>query len=157
MAVRTSSRCVVGGCTSCAESAYATTPMRTLRGSRAAKALAAACDALMRLGATSGACMLPDTSIARMIVCCCAGKVSVAVGRAAATISTASDTSSNAGPACRRQPGERDTVLAARKRAGTPAARRRPRRNRTTYPAASSGRSTADHNNSGHRNIIVAP
>ena len=56
--------------------------MRTLEGWSATKAFAAACAAAIRLGCTSVARMLPETSMARMMVWCWDGKVTTAAGRA---------------------------------------------------------------------------
>ncbi len=58
----------VGVCTTLAVPANETMPRRTLRGSSSMNALAATCAALMRVGSTSVACMLRDTSIAIAIV-----------------------------------------------------------------------------------------
>ena len=80
-------------------------PTRTVRGSSLTKDLAASCAATMRLGCTSVARMLPDTSIARMMVSCWLGSVTTASGRAVATSSVASASSSSSGGTCRRQPG----------------------------------------------------
>ena len=66
-------------------------------------AFAAFCDATSRLGWTSVARMLPETSIARITVCCCDGSVTTAVGRAMPMINAASDSSSTAGGTWRRQ------------------------------------------------------
>ncbi len=85
IAATRSSRLSVGGCTTCAEPAKATIPTRTLRGSSARNALAAFCDATRRLGLTSVARMLPDTSMARMMVSWVDGRVITANGRDAAT------------------------------------------------------------------------
>ena len=92
-----SSRLRVGGCTTDAVAANDTTPIRALAGWSATKARAAACAAPMRFGSTSAARMLPDTSIARMIVSCCDGRVRVAVGRATATTSAVSASRNNSG------------------------------------------------------------
>jgi hypothetical protein len=94
----------VGGCTTEAVPANATTPTRTSRGSSVMNCLAAFWEACRRFGCTSAARMLPETSIARMMVCCCVGRVTTAVGRELATPSTASATSSSAGGTWRRQP-----------------------------------------------------
>ena len=69
-----------------------------VRGSSARKALAASCAATSRLGWTSVARMLPDTSIARMMVCWCDGSVTTAIGRAAASsIATMASRNSSGG------------------------------------------------------------
>ena len=97
IAAITSSRLSVGACTTAAVPANDTTPTRTVRGRSVTKVLAASCAATMRLGCTSVARMLPDTSIARMMVSCCDGSVITAVGRDAANSSAASASSSSAG------------------------------------------------------------
>ncbi|MCY1383624.1 hypothetical protein D9M69_717690 [compost metagenome] len=80
-------------------------PTRTWRGSSARKALAAFCEATSRFGSTSVARMLPETSIARMMVCCCEGSSTTAMGRADASSMAAKASSSNSGGTWRRQPG----------------------------------------------------
>ena len=110
IAAMMSSLFCVGGCTSAAVPANDTTPMRALRGCSSTNALAATCDAVRRFGSTSAARMLPDTSIARMIVSCCEGSVITAVGRATATNSAASASRNSAGGTCLRQPGPRPSA-----------------------------------------------
>ena len=105
IAATTSSRLKVGACTTAAVPANETTPMRTLRGNPATKALAASCEAISRLGCTSVARMLPETSIAKTMVSCCDGSFSRAIGLALASSSTATASSSSAGGRWRRQPG----------------------------------------------------
>jgi hypothetical protein len=51
----------------------------------------------MRLGCTSAARMLPDTSIVRMIVRCCDGRVTSAAGRAIAKIIAVIEIRNNSG------------------------------------------------------------
>ena len=80
-----SSRLCVGDCTTEAVAANETTPMRVLLGCSATNARAASCAATMRLGLTSVARMLPETSIERITVSCCDGSVTTAAGRAIAT------------------------------------------------------------------------
>ena len=60
--------------------------------------------------------MLSDTSIARMIVCCCDGSVTIAVGRAIATSIAVNDSRSSAGGTCRRMrsPGPIAALSSAR-------------------------------------------
>ena len=67
-----------------AVAANVTMPTRVLRGWSAMKLFAAVCAATMRLGWTSAARMLPDTSMARITVSCCEGSVTTAAGRAIA-------------------------------------------------------------------------
>ncbi len=110
IAAMMSSLFCVGGCTSAAVPANETTPMRALRGCSLTNALAATCDAVRRFGSTSAARMLPDTSIARMIVSCCDGSVITAVGRATATNSAVSASRNSTGGTCLRQPGPRPSA-----------------------------------------------
>ena len=72
------------------------------RGWSSMNALAAACAAAMRLGLTSAARMLPDTSIARIIVSCCDGSVTTAAGRAIASIISVSASRNSTGGTWRR-------------------------------------------------------
>ena len=67
------------------------------------KSFAAACAAASRLGSTSPARMLSDTSMVRMIVRCCEGSVISAVGRAAASAAMASAVKKSTGGMCLRQ------------------------------------------------------
>ena len=67
------------------------------------KDLAASCAATMRLGFTSVARMLPDTSMARISVCWREGRVMVASGRAAASSIAAMASRNRMGGTCRRQ------------------------------------------------------
>jgi hypothetical protein len=74
-----SSRLRVGGCTSAAVAENSTTPMRVAAGCSAMNDFAAACAAARRLGCTSSARMLPETSIARTTVSWFEGRVITAV------------------------------------------------------------------------------
>ncbi len=103
IAAVTSSRLSVGACTTAAVPANWTTPMRTLRGSSVTKVLAASLAAVMRSGSTSVARMLPDTSMASMMVSCCDGRLITAIGRPAATSSAATASNISAGGKWRRQ------------------------------------------------------
>ena len=105
MAAMMSSRFCVGGCTSEAVPAKATTPMRVVRGCSLTNALAAACEAARRSGSTSLARMLPETSIARMMVSCCDGSCTTAAGRAMAAIMSTSAMRKRSGGTWRRKPG----------------------------------------------------
>ena len=85
IAARMSSRLCVGDCTTDAgggERHDADARGPRLLGDERARA---SCAATMRLGLTSVARMLPETSIARITVSCCDGSVTTAVGRAIAT------------------------------------------------------------------------
>ena len=77
-------------------------PTFTVRGSSPMKALAAFCAATSRFGCTSVARMLPDTSIARMMVCWFDGSVTTAIGRAAAMSIVASASRNRTGGMWRR-------------------------------------------------------
>ena len=79
--------------------------MRVERGGSAMNCLAAACAAASRVGCTSVARMMPETSIARMIVSCCVGSVMTAAGRAMARIIAASAPRNSSGGMCRRMRG----------------------------------------------------
>ena len=78
-------------------------PTFTCRGSSARKALAAFWAATRRLGSTSVARMLPETSMASMMVSCCEGRAMVAKGRAEASNSAASASKNSRGGRWRRQ------------------------------------------------------
>ena len=82
--------------------AKATTPTFTVRGSSLRKLLAAFCAAASRLGCTSAARMLPDTSMARMMVCWLDGSITTASGRAAAITSVAMASRNSRGGIWRR-------------------------------------------------------
>ncbi len=105
IAASTSSRLTVGACTTAAVPANETTPTLTSRGRLLTKALAASWEATSRFGLTSSARMLPDTSIASMMVRSASGSTIVAVGRASANSSAPSAASISAGGTWRRQPG----------------------------------------------------
>ncbi len=107
IAARRSSRFCVGGCTSAAVPANETMPIRVNGGWSAMNAFAASCAATRRLGCTSVARMLPETSIARMTVRCCEGSVTTAVGRAVASRSSVSARRNSDGGTWRRHPGPR--------------------------------------------------
>jgi hypothetical protein len=92
-----SSRLAVGICTGEAVAPNSTMPMRTSLGTSRTKDLAADWAALSRVGSTSVARMLPDVSMASTIVLYCAGRVIVALGRAMASTSTTSASSSSNG------------------------------------------------------------
>ena len=97
MAPRISSRLWVGGCTSDAVAANATTAMRVRRGASATKVRAAAWAATSRFGMTSVARMLPETSMARTTVWYWDGSVMTAAGRAIATSITTSASRNSSG------------------------------------------------------------
>ncbi len=101
MAVIRSSWLVVGNCATCALPAKATMPTFTWRGRSLMKLLAASCAATSRLGSTSAARMLPDTSIARMMVCWFEGSSTTAIGLAAATSIAAMASRKRSGGICR--------------------------------------------------------
>ena len=95
-------RFAVGACTISAWPAKATSPISTPRGCASMNALAAACAAPRRVGATSVAAMLSDTSIVSTTVPRSAGAVITAAGRAAATRSATSARRSASAGAWRR-------------------------------------------------------
>ena len=102
MAATIASRSSVGGCTSEAVAAKVTTPILVRGEASATNCLAAFCIATRRLGSTSFARMLPEASSAMTMVCFCVGSVTVAVGRAIATISAAIARKNSAGGTWRR-------------------------------------------------------
>ena len=102
IAVTRSSRLVVGSCATCALPAKATMPTLTVRGSSFRKLLAASWAATSRFGWTSAARMLPDTSIARMMVCWFDGSTTTAIGRAAASSIAVSASRNKSGGMWRR-------------------------------------------------------
>ena len=103
MALMRSSRLCVGNWANWALPAKATMPTRTWRGSSAMKALAASCAAVMRSGCTSVARMLPETSMASMMVWSCEGRVITASGRAAASSRATSASRKRNGGMCLRR------------------------------------------------------
>ncbi len=104
IAARISSRLLVGACTTAAVPANATTPIRVRRGCSATKARAAAWEATSRLGRTSVARMLPETSMARITVSWWEGSVTTALGRATARSIETSESRKRSGGRWRRQP-----------------------------------------------------
>ena len=76
-----------------------------MRGWASTNSFAASCEATIRFGSTSAARMLPDTSMARMTVSRCEGRVTIAAGRAIAKSMTASPARRSRGGTCRRNPG----------------------------------------------------
>src|SRR5262245_12243306 len=110
----------------------------------------------MRLGLMSVARMLPDTSIARMIVSCCDGSLITASGRDTANISTSSARPSSSGGTWRRQPGPLPSacLTSATLAKRTVLFLRRCSSHR--YSSTSSGAITAAAQSaSGHRNFMV--
>jgi len=97
-----SRRSDVGFWTTDAEPAKATMPIRTSAGCSSTNAFAASRAAARRDGSTSLARIDSETSIARMMVRCSEGSVITALGRATATISTASARPSRSGGTWRR-------------------------------------------------------
>ena len=102
IAATRSSRLLVGDCTTAADAATATTPIRTLRGCASMKVFAASRAALRRFGLTSVARMLFDMSSARTIASSRAGNLSAACGRAIARISAVSASVHNSNGSMRR-------------------------------------------------------
>ncbi len=102
IAATSSSRSRVGCCTTTACAANATMPMRTSDGCSCTNAFAASRAAAIRLGATSVARIDSDVSIARTIVRCSDGSVTVARGRATATMRMTSPSRNSSGGTCRR-------------------------------------------------------
>ena len=103
IAASTSSRLAVGYWTIEAAAANDTTPIRVLRGTAATKARAASWAATIRLGFTSVARMLPETSTARMMASFCVGTRITAAGRATASTIATSASRNRSGGRRRRQ------------------------------------------------------
>ncbi len=80
-------------------------PMRTSRGWPLINSLAARWAAISRVGLTSLARMLPETSMARITVARCEASVTTAAGRAMARIISVSATRNRAGGIWRRIEG----------------------------------------------------
>ena len=91
-----------------------TTPMSTVSGWASMNARAACCAAASRLGATSSALMLLDTSIARMTVPALRPTGSEAAGPATATASSATPPRENHSPSGRLRRPATETPAAAR-------------------------------------------
>jgi hypothetical protein len=98
-----SCRLSVGVCTTAAVPANDTMPILTFESRSWMKRCAADCAALIRSGSTSLACMLRETSIARISVVYSVGNVTVALGRAAATRAAIVASRNSAGGTWRRQ------------------------------------------------------
>ena len=156
MAAIRSSRFCVGGCTSAAVPAKDTMPIRVVIGWSAMNALAAFCAATSRLGSTSVARMLPETSMARITVSCCEGSVTTAVGRATARKQRGD----------RREEQQRRHVAAPAGRASHRLAHQRQVRVADGEPLAAvaaatrtaprcSGTSSSSASASGHRNFTI--
>src|SRR5207302_6743543 len=101
----------------------ATTPIRTVDGWRATKARAAVLAASIRVGFTSAAAMLFEVSMARITVPSRLGVRTVVVGRASATINTASATAKKANGTWRRHLARPSNVVVTNPWAARPVAR----------------------------------
>ena len=108
----------------------------------------------MRLGSTSAARMLPDTSIARMMVRCASGSVITASGRAIATSSVPMASSSSSGGTWRRQPGPLPSAALATARLARRTVLRRRLRSSHRYSSTSSGSSSSDHSSVGQMKVM---
>ena len=155
MAVTRSSRLRVGGCTTEAVPAKATIPTLMLRGSSAKNALAASCDATSRLGLTSVARMLPDTSMASMMVCWSEGNVTTANGRDEATSMAASENKKSTGGIWRRTLWPLPMASRTMDRLAYCRAFFFLRRSSHTYSSTSRGKASNNHRNWGHKNVMV--
>ena len=154
MADTRSSRLTVGTCTTWAEPAKATMPTFTCRGSCSRKALAAFCAATRRLGCTSVARMLPDTSMASMMVSCVIGRLTTAKGRAAASSSRVMASNSSSGGICRRsvRPGPMASLMMDRLAKRSASFLRR--RSSQKYKATNRGTASSSHSRSGQKNVM---
>ena len=110
MAAFTASLSSVGARTIEALSENDTTPMRAEALCLSTKVIAAAFAASMRFGRTSSACMLPETSIARITVPSSLGRVTTDCGRASAVSMAATARMKSAGGMCRFMPGPRPSA-----------------------------------------------
>src|SRR4029453_6090924 len=119
-------------------------------------ALAAACAAEIRLGCTSMARMLPETSMARMMVWCWDGKVITAAGRAIATIITMSATRKSSGGMWRRNLWPAPIASFTMLKLAYLRAASFLRRKRKKYPATSAGTTRSSQSISGHRNVMAS-
>ena len=155
IAATRSSRLRVGGCTTEAVPAKATIPTLTLRGSSAKNALAASCDAARRLGLTSVARMLPDTSMASMMVCWSDGKVTTANGREEATSMAVNDSKNSTGGTWRLKVWPLPMASRTMDRLAYCRAFFFLRRSSHTYSSTSSGKTSNNHRNWGHKNVMV--
>ena len=124
-----------------------------LRGNSAKNALAAFCAATMRVGCTSVARMLPDTSIANMMVSCCMGKVTTAKGRDAANSITVIASKNKIGGMWRRKLGPASIASRTIDKLAKRTEAFFLRRSNHTYTAISSGNANSSHNNIGHMNV----
>ena len=155
MAATRSSRLRVGGCTTEAVPAKATTPTLMLRGNSAKNALAASCDATSRLGLTSVARMLPDTSMASMMVCWSEGKVTTANGRDEATSMAPRASKNSTGGMWRRTLWPLPMASRTMDRLAYCRAFFFLRRSSQIYSSTSRGKTSNSHKNWGHKNVMV--
>ena len=101
-ASRSVSTSVVGGWTSSAKLLNATIPIWVVGPWRSMKDAAAASAAWRRLGATSAEHMLPETSMAMMMLVWFVGTLTMSTGRAAAMARAPAATTNSAKGRCRR-------------------------------------------------------
>ena len=104
-ALRTRSRWWVGGTSTCALPANATSPSRNRRGNESTNARTARCAALIRVGSTSVARIDCDTSTASITVAVSRGTWTARAGRANAMTMSTSASSRHAAARWRRHPG----------------------------------------------------
>jgi hypothetical protein len=154
IAAMTSSRLVVGACTTAAVPAKDTTPTFTSRGRFLTKALAASCAATSRFGLTSSARMLPETSIARMMVRCDSGSVITAMGRATASSSVPRPAAAAAAARGGASPGPCPAPALATARLARRTVLRRRRAAATSRPAPAAAAATASHSRVGQMKVM---
>src|SRR5262249_51523753 len=118
------------------------------------KARAAACAAARRLGWTSVARMLPETSIAMMIVCRCDGSVTTAAGRAMETIMVINASRKSNGGMCRRKRCRAPIASLTMLRLAYASAAFFFRRSSQRYPATSRGTAASNQRSSGHWKVM---
>ena len=105
IAAFTASLSSVGAWTIAALSENETTPMRAAGLCLSTKVIAAAFAASIRFGLTSSACMLPETSMARITVPSSLGSVTTDCGRASPMSMAVSASRNSTAGMCRRRPG----------------------------------------------------
>jgi len=105
----------------------------------------------------SSARMLPETSMARMMVRSDSGSVILAVGRAVASSSAATASSSSSGGTWRRQPGPLPSASLATCTLASRTLLRLRRLSSHRYSTTSSGSATRVHNRLGQTKLMLPP
>jgi hypothetical protein len=129
-------------------------PTLTLRGSSVRKAFAAFCAATRRLGLTSVARMLPETSMARMMVSWVIGRLTTANGRDAANSMAVMASRNNTGGMWRRMLWLVPRASLTMDRLAYRKASFFLRRSNHRYSSTSRGTASSSHRNCGHRKVM---